>query len=239
MAKTRPRRGGLVLLALIGALMQPLAAQAQQADVDPLEPVNRRIHGFNSVLDKRVLRPVARGYDRVVPRPVKRGIGNFFDNLSTPVDAVNQFLQGKPKAGLSDVSRFLVNSTIGIGGIFDVASRNGLPRHDEDFGQTFAKWSGSQGPYVVLPFLGPSTVSDAIGRSLLLFVSPLVLLFDEPATRWTLWAVDGIDTRAGLLSAESLVSGDEYLFFRDAYLQRRDYLIDDGRVENDPFLDDF
>ncbi|MDZ7669798.1 MAG: VacJ family lipoprotein [Gammaproteobacteria bacterium] len=204
---------------------------------DPLEPANRKIFAFNDTVDRWVLRPVASGYDRVTPQPVQRGIGNFFENLGTPVVALNQVLQGKPKRGLGDFTRFLVNSTIGIGGLFDIAGRNGLPRHSEDFGQTLAVWTGGQGPFLTIPFRGPATTTHAVGMVLQGFASPLRLISPQ-RDRMIILAVDLIDTRADLLSTDRMVSGDRYLFIRDAYLQNREYQINDGQVECDPFLDD-
>lgn len=204
---------------------------------DPLEPANRKVFAFNDTVDRWVLRPAASGYDRVTPQPVQRGIGNFFDNLGTPVVALNQLLQGKPKRGLGDFTRFLVNSTIGIGGIFDIAGRNGLPRHNEDFGQTLAVWTGGQGPFLTIPFRGPATTTHAVGMILQGFTSPLMLISPN-RDRVIIAAVDLIDTRADLLSTDRMVSGDRYLFIRDAYLQNREFEINDGQVECDPFLDD-
>lgn len=229
--------GRRALSTLLAGMLVLAAAPATAAE-DPWEPVNRKIFAFNDTVDRWVLRPVARGYDRATPQPVKRGIGNFFDNLGTPVVALNQVLQGKPKRGLGDFTRFLVNSTIGIGGIFDIARRNGLPRHDEDFGQTLAVWTGGQGPFLTIPFRGPATTTHAAGMILQGFTSPL-LLISPNRDRLIVGAVDLIDTRASLLSTERMVSGDRYLFIRDAYLQNREYEIKDGDIEEDPFLDDF
>lgn len=228
--------GLLVLAALHTALIAPVAAAQQPGD--PFEPVNRRIFAFNDVFDTYLLKPVARGYDNVTPDPVQRGIGNVFSNAAAPSVALNQLLQGKPRRALSDFTRFVVNTTMGIGGIFDIASRNGLPEHDEDFGQTFAVWTGGQGAFVTLPGRGPSSVTAAVGMVFDAYTNP-VMLISPRRDRIATTAVNIIDTRAGLLASERLISGDEYLFIRDAYLQRREYLINDGVVEEDPFLDDF
>lgn len=236
---TSPRSGvhfGLAFALLLGGLAAS-PARAQQA-VDPYEPVNRRVFAFNDALDRWLLRPVAEGYDTVTPDPVQRSIGNVFDNLGTPAVALNQLLQGKPRAALGDFTRFLVNSTVGLGGMFDIAGRNGLPGHEEDFGQTFAVWSGGQGPFLTIPGRGPATTTHAVGMVFNAFTSPLRLI-SPWRDRLAVGAVDVIDTRAELLSSERLISGDKYLFIRDAYLQRREFLINDGVVEEDPFLDDF
>jgi phospholipid-binding lipoprotein MlaA len=160
-----------------------------------------------------------------------------FENLGTPGTALNQFLQGKPGRGFSDVGRFLLNSTVGVVGIFDVASRAGLAKHEEDFGQTFRVWGAGPGRFVVLPFFGPSTTTDTFGRVFDTFTNPVILV-TPLRDRIAIYAVDVIDTRADLLSVETLITGDRYLFIRDAYLQRRDYLAADGTVEDDPFLDE-
>ncbi|MFU8817215.1 MAG: VacJ family lipoprotein [Pseudomonadales bacterium] len=215
----------------------PAIAQAQD---DPWEPLNRRIFVVNDAVDRRVFRPVAKGYDRITPRPVRRGIGNVFENLRTPATALNQFLQGKPREGVSDVSRFLLNTTVGLAGFFDVASRSGLAKHEEDFGQTFRTWGVGSGPFMMVPFLGPATTTHAVGMVFDAFTNPLILVSPR-RDQLALVAVDLIDTRADLLAVDQLISedADRYLFIRDAYLQRRQYLISDGQVDDDPFLDDW
>lgn len=230
-----PRGLRLGALLVMAGLAAPIGAETPG---DPWEPVNRKIYQFNDTVDRWVLKPVAKGYDKVTPDPVQRAIGNVFDNANTPIVAVNQLLQGKPKRALSDFTRFLVNTTVGIGGIFDIAARNDLPRHSEDFGQTFAVWTGGQGPFVTLPFRGPATTTHVVGMVCELFTSPLLLLSSRRDVLIAA-AVDVVDNRAALLSSEQLLSGDRYLFIRDAYLQSRDYEIHDGQIEDDPFLDDF
>ena len=206
-------------------------------EVDPWEGMNRRVHAFNDTADRWVLKPVAKAY-RVLPGGIRTGVSNFFANLQSPVVILNQFLQGKARNGFADTGRFLVNSSIGIGGIFDPATGMGLERHQEDFAQTFARWGASQGPYVVLPLWGPSTIRGTAGTIVDSFAFPPHWLSSSDARIATdvVWA---IDRRAALLGAEAFIGGDEYLFFRDAYLQRRQFLINDGVVESDPFLDDF
>jgi phospholipid-binding lipoprotein MlaA len=199
--------------------------------------LNRRVQSFNDFADRWVLKPVAKGYKAITPRLVRQGIGNFFNNLGYPLVAVNGFLQGKFSQGASDTGRFIVNTTLGIGGLFDPASGAGLKAHDEDFGQTFGKWGAGPGPYLVLPFLGPSDIRDGIGAGFTFAAQPMQFVIDDERTRYTLNAVNAVQTRAGLLDAEQLISGDRYLFLRDAYLQRREYLIQDGNVE-DTFMQD-
>ncbi len=225
----------LFMFALL--LGSSVLAVAEDQVRDPWEGLNRGIFKFNDAADRYVVKPVAEGYVNVVPGFVRRGVGNFFDNLGTPAVALNQLLQGKGKLALSDTGRFLINSTIGLGGLFDVATGSGLPAHQEDFGQTFAVWGIGSGNYLVLPFLGSSSVRDGTGQVFNAFTNPIGYL-SRPQERYPLAALSVIDLRADLLSAEALVVGDEYLFLRDAYLQRRVFLINDGTIEDDPFATD-
>lgn len=215
----------------------PLTVVQAEEIEDPWEGFNRKVFVFNDTLDTYLMRPVAKGYRAVTPDPVETGVSNVFKNLLEVRNVVNDVLQGKWGQAANDTGRFLVNSTVGLVGIFDVAQHWGMPRGDgEDFGQTFATWGAGQGPYIVLPLFGSSTLRDAAGMPLNVLVHPL-LDVDHVPTRNTITAVDLVDTRAALLDAEKLISGDKYTFIRDAYLQRRNYLINDGVVE-DTFGDD-
>ena len=190
---------------------------------------------FNDGADRAILKPLAKGYRAITPQFVEDGIGNFFSNLNDPVVALNQLLQGKPGLAVRDTGRFLVNSTIGIGGLFEVADGLGLEKHQEDFGQTFGVWGIGTGPYLVMPFWGPTNPRDGIGSIVGSFgFAPRYL--NDVTSRNLTYALAIIHRRAQLLDAEKLVSGDRYVFIRDAYLQRRDYLTSDGVVE-DEFLD--
>lgn len=231
------RRRNAVLAILVLCVGGLGAAQAL-AEADPWEGANRKIFGFNDGVDRLVLKPVARGYDWLFPSFVKRGVGNFFTNLGTPAVALNQLLQGKPGRAAADTGRFLLNSTAGIFGLVDVAAANGLPPHDEDFGQTFVVWGAPNGPFVTIPFRGPATVTHAAGMVLDLFTNP-VRYISPARDRYLLGALDIVDNRASLLPTEALITGDKYLFLRDAYLQSREFLINDGILEDDPFLDEF
>lgn len=208
-------------------------------EVDPYEGFNRSMSSFNNVTDKHFFKPVAQGYQAVLPQPVPTLISNFFSNLGDPWIAINQLLQGKANLAASDLGRFLVNSTLGIAGLFDVGDDVGLPKHQEDFGQTLAVWGLEQGPYIVLPFLGPSSgrglASQFAGNFGGNIQQPLRYV-DHVPTRNSLFFTQLISLRASLLRQGGLVTGDQYLFLRDAYLQRREYLINDGIVE-DSFLD--
>lgn len=218
-----------------------LSSSAQEAE-DPLEGLNRFIHGFNEKADQWVVRPLAQGYAWVVPDPTERAVGRFFGNLGEVRNSVNHLLQGKLGSATNSGGRFLVNSTLGLAGFLDVAADLGLPAEDdEDIGQTLAVWGVGSGPYVVLPFLGPSTLRDAPSRWADRYLEPVTYLEDQ-ASQNIARGVELLDIRAGLLNADQMSSSDRYAFMRDVWLQRREYLINDGQVEDDfsdgGFLDD-
>lgn len=203
---------------------------------DPYEGLNRKTFGFNDFVDRNIFKPVAKGYVKAVPGFARRGIHNALVNVGTPAVALNQLLQGKPVKAASDSGRFLLNSTLGIGGLFDPATPIGLQAHSEDFGQTLQVWGVGPGPHVVAPFTGSSTVTDAVGTFVGAFTNPINLF--EPQTQIIVRVIGVVDLRAELLAAETLLSGDKYLFLRDATLQRRKFLVADGELEEDPFLSD-
>lgn len=155
-----PRKSPVLKVLAITLVLLSGCATTGGVDYDPLEPLNRKVHSFNMALDKVALRPLARGYKKVVPSPIRKGVTNFFSNLTTPRSALNNFLQGKPKQGFNELGRFLFNSTIGLGGLFDVAGAGGMERYDENFGQTLSVWGVPDGPYIVLPLWGPNMASD-------------------------------------------------------------------------------
>lgn len=208
---------------------------------DPLEPLNRGIYEFNDVMDRALLKPVARGYKKIVPSILRRGVTNFSDNLATPGSALNNFLQGKPARGFDDLARFLFNSTIGIGGLIDVASSGGLEEYNEDFGQTLAVWGVPIGPYIVMPFRGPGTLRDAFAMPVDIWTDPLYH-YDDSSVRDKVYVLRIINLRSRLLTADSLIedSKDPYITIRESYLQNRNYVIHDGDppVDED-FYDDF
>ncbi len=228
----------LTLLLLTGCASLPQNATPDPRD--PFERFNRGAFAFNDGLDRSVIRPLARGYKTVTPQPVQTGVTNFFANASYPITLVNDVLQGKFKAALSDTGRFLLNTTFGIGGLLDPATQSGLDLNDEDFGQTLGKWGVPPGAYVVLPFLGPYTIRDGIGDLADNVAEPRSYI-DDTTTRWGLWAFDKFETRVRLLEADALLdrAGDSYAFVRSAYLQRREYLVRDGDVPMDNLEDDF
>jgi phospholipid-binding lipoprotein MlaA len=197
---------------------------------DPIEGFNRAMYAFNDGVDKAVIKPVAKGYDAVLPNPVRTGVTNFFGNIADLFIGVNNLLQGKVSDGGSDLGRVAVNTTVGVLGVFDVASGMGLEKHEEDFGQTFGRWGMGSGAYVVLPLLGPRTVRDTGGLVLDVATDPVAYI-DHVPTRNTLFTVRAINDRANLLPAEKVVEEaalDKYSYIRDAYLQRRRSLIYDG-----------
>ena len=204
---------------------------------DPLRNVNRISHGFNHFADKVALRPLAKGYKKITPNLAQTGVRNFFGNLGDISNSVNNLLQGKIKASLSDLGRILVNTTVGVGGLIDPASAIGLTKHNEDFGQTLRKWGVPQGPYLVLPFLGPTTLTDTLAGPVNTVLNPVRFLYPVDH-RNILFGTNAIVRRSELLAAEGVVFGDEYIFYKEAYLQRREFLAKDGKVE-DAFDDGF
>ena len=197
---------------------------------DPLEPFNRAMFGFNDTVDDAILRPVAKAYRAALPGMVRTGISNFFSNLEDVWISVNDVLQGKLQQGFEDFGRFLLNSTLGVGGVFDLASEVGLQKNNEDFGQTLGSWGIGSGPYLVLPLLGPSTVRDGFGF-LLDSQADLVFQIDGVRVHNSLYATRAISTRANLLDASSVLETaalDKYAFVRDAWMQRRRNLVYDG-----------
>ena len=203
---------------------------------DPYENFNRKTFEFNEKLDEKILRPIAKTYSKFPPK-VKNGVSNFFNNLEDVETSINQLLQGKPKKSINDISRFIINSTIGLGGFIDVASKIGLERHEEDFGQTLAVWGVGQGPYIMLPGLGPSTLRDTFSRPVSSFTSVTFHMTDADVNI-ALKTIDAIETRERLLDVESLLSGDKYSFVKDAYIQSLNYEIADGIDVQDDFIDD-
>jgi len=203
---------------------------------DPFEDINRITFKFNESIDNNFLKPVALTYSKA-PKPIKKGISNFFDNLEEIETSVNQILQGKPKLAINDFSRFIINSTIGLGGFLDVATKIGLTRHEEEFDQTLALWGVPSGPYIMLPGLGPSTLRDTLARPFSSFLS-VTFHMTESDVNLALKGMDALETRERLLEIESLIYGDRYNFVRDSYVQYMNYEINDGVDVEDEFIDD-
>jgi phospholipid-binding lipoprotein MlaA len=200
---------------------------------DPWEKYNRKVFAFNDTIDTYAFKPLAKGYQFITPDPLEEGFSRVFSNLGELVTIANDLLQGKFKQATNDTGRFLINTTVGLGGFFDVADSLGLEKNEgEDFGQTLGFYGVGDGPFVMLPIFGPSSVRDAPSRVIDQLLNPINEIDDIPV-RNALYGSDGLVTRADLLKAEELFKGDKYAFYRDIYLQRRQYLVDDGKVEDD------
>ncbi len=207
------------------------STKQKQATTDPLEKLNRSIYKVNAAFDKHLLKPVAKAYKTVTPEPIDTNISNFFSNLGDISNATNNLLQFKMGDALKDTERFIFNSTLGLAGFLDISTEMGLKKHHEDFGQTLAVWGVDSGPYVMLPFFGPSTLRDASAKFSVDFLLDPKIYSDD---YYALFVLESLDKRADLLSAEEALkdlSDDQYIALRDAWLQRREYLIRDGKVD--------
>lgn len=227
----------IVMFALVGSGCATVSGERDPSD--PFEGYNRAIYNFNDSVDKGVLKPVARGYEKVIPRPVRRDISNIFSHLGDVLVLVNDLLQLKPGQAVSDFSRLFVNSTVGLFGLIDVASHWDIPKHHEDFGQTLGRWGFSSGPYLMIPFLGPSTLRDGIGLIPQYQLDPVLDIKDE-TPRYGAVVLRGVNDRAKLLKASRVLEDaalDPYVFLRDAYLQRRQNLVYDGNPPEEDFED--
>ncbi|GAB4200708.1 MAG: VacJ family lipoprotein [Wenzhouxiangellaceae bacterium] len=228
-------RRPFIVAALLGAtLLAGCATTDMRApiDDDPWEGLNRHTYAFNRGLDKALIKPIAQGYEAVTPEPVRQGIGNALTNLRFPVTIINLLLQGKIKDTGIALGRFALNSTFGLAGLVDVATIEGVPNYQEDFGQTLAVWGWQDSNYLVLPLLGPSTTRDALATYPERWTDGVAVLIQEENLYWLL-GLNIIHQRSTFLSRENtlLDANDEYAFVRDAYLQRRDFLIKDGQTE--------
>ncbi len=230
-------RLSLLPLILLSVLLSSCSTTGS-AKNDPLEPMNRAIFQFNEVVDDNIFEPVAKTYKYVTPDPVETGVSNFFSNIGEVSTIANDVFQFKFKQAGYDFLRFSINTTIGVFGIFDVASSVGLNKNKEDFGQTLGYWGIPQGPYLVLPFFGASTFRDAPGLYADMQVSPIQQLDNEEAI--TLNALNAISTRARLLRATKILdtaAKDKYIFIRESYLQKRESMVNDGDSEEDFEID--
>lgn len=216
-------------LALACALLAGCAAAPSR--VDPFEPWNRAMYSVHEVVDGNVIKPIAETYVKTTPQPVRTGVSNFFGNIDDLFTGINHVLQGKKERAGDDFGRVLLNSTFGILGIFDPASEMGITKDKTDFGITFGKWGAPQGPYLFVPLFGPTTVRDGSGWLVRLYASPLGYIDNVPLRNW-LYALGYLDTRAQLLSAESVLDAaalDKYRYLRNAYLRARRYQVYDGK----------
>jgi phospholipid-binding lipoprotein MlaA len=237
----RPARAALalvVLAALQGCASVPEGARDPR---DPWQPYNRAMFRFNTDFDNAFMKPAAKAYRAITPEPVDEGVTNFFNNIADATSAVNNVLQFKLSRAGSDVGRVFINSTVGVVGVFDVATNAGLPSYKEDFGQTLGYWGIGDGPYFVMPILGPSSVRDTVGFAGDVALDPFFSI-SKDEIYWGFVTLRVIDRRADLLTAGELVDEaaiDRYAFIRDAYLQRRRSLVHDGdppMQEDDPVM---
>ncbi|MEM7460179.1 MAG: VacJ family lipoprotein [Pseudomonadota bacterium] len=229
------------LLAVTACATTPIEDASPTAVYDPLEGWNRQVYAFNDGVDRAVLEPVAKGYRAVTNEPVRGGVSNFLSNLNQPVVFANTVLQGKPLASLDTATRFFVNSTVGVAGIFDVATALEVPRHREDFGQTLGVWGVPNGPYIVLPFLGSSNLRDTVGFGVDNAFDPLnyTQFEGDTAFRATRQVVNVVSVRENLIEAVEILRDqpEPYVALRRNYTQQRDAAIRDGREQEDPFKD--
>ena len=207
--------------------------------IDPYEEQNRKVHEFNERIIENLIEPVTGAYVEATPPFVRERVTDFFENIDDVKSGLNNVMQENFSKALNDFGRFVFNSTFGIFGLFDVATPMGFSKNNEDFGQTLGKWGVEPGPYIVLPFLGPTTVRDGLSRGLDSVISPLAVADDHPAASGLLTGLNILNQTTVLLELDNFVSGDKYIFFRDAYLQRRKYEISDGEINPDDFVDEF
>lgn len=224
---------GLILLALLGGCAS--VPSAKRDPRDPWESFNRSIWTFDYAFDRKIYRPVARGYVYVTPAPVRRGLRNVLDNLFYPRTIINQFLQGRFRDGGSDIGRLLVNTVFGLGGILDPASHMNLDKHNADFGQTLGVWGVHSGPFLMIPLYGPSDVRDSVGIAADEYATPLPYIGRNNSwyVFWGPWLLNLVDARANILSQDTFIDSayDPYTFVRNAYLQHRDFLVHGSRTE--------
>jgi phospholipid-binding lipoprotein MlaA len=225
------RRAAVMLCLWLGACATPMAERSDPRD--PYENLNRKVFTVNQVFDQILLKPVAKGYSNYVPDFIQTTVGNFFGNLADVWTAVNNFLQGKPREGMQDTGRVAVNTVFGVAGLADVATKLGIPKHQEDFGQTLGVWGVKPGPYVMLPLFGPSTLRDAVAKPLDLYVDP-VNLASSADVEFSLRAMRLVDDRARLLPTTDMIEKvalDPYQFVRDAHFQQRDAKVRDTQSD--------
>ncbi|HTN34465.1 MAG TPA: VacJ family lipoprotein [Marinobacter sp.] len=246
---TRRWAFALFLTAFLGGpSVGPVAAQTVQEPApkssapvypgDPYEDWNRKVFTFNDTVDRLALRPVAQAYRNITPDIIDRAVTNFFNNLQEVRNFTNSLLQLKGEAAIVAAGRFTYNTVFGLAGLFDVATAFDLPERPEDFGQTLGYWGVGSGPYLMVPFLGPSNPRDFTGLGIDGFVLPSPWDKAHSPETYYAFALQVVDKRADYIPAEGFISGDRYTFIRNAYLQRREFLINDGKVTNDPFASD-
>jgi phospholipid-binding lipoprotein MlaA len=239
MLKVRYARAALGITCFLSvSACVTLPPNHQRSPQDPWESWNRGVYRVNDKIDRAIAKPIARTYVRFTPQPVRTGVSNFFANLNTPTVMINDALQGKFKAAANDLGRFLFNSTVGLGGILDPATSAGLDKNDEDFGQTLGHWGVHAGPFVELPLLGPSDLRDAPAKVVDSYTNPQQYIRNS-TVKYSLYGAYLVEKRASLLPLDETLKHvyDPYAFIRDAYLQRRAYLVSDGKVTEEPLVD--
>lgn len=227
----------LFILAMAFPGLPAWGAEAGE-NIDPWEPMNRRIFAFNETLDAYVLRPTAKGYRFVVPDPAERGVTNFISNIYEFNSVFNSLLQGRPGNAFKSAGRFLVNSTVGLAGVLDVATPMGIEHSPADFDQTLHTWGVPPGPFLMLPLFGPHTVRSTTGYFVDTYTS-IPAFLDDPEYAYLFWTVEAIDIRARLLKADDLITGDRYIFIRNAYLERREFFLNGEQVEDSFGADEY
>ena len=237
------RKIGVILIGLIAILSSGCATYSGNSlsDAnDPLQSVNRPVFAMNDAFDTVLFKPLAQGYNAVTPKPIRDGVTNFFSNLNEIDNAINNLFQGKPDKFAVSVGRLAINSTLGIGGIVDVASRMGLQHSPEDLGQTMGYFGAGSGPYIVLPLLGSSSVRDVPGRIVSMYLNPLAWL-DDISFRNIMVGINAVDSRSNLLAKEEIareISDDKYTLYKDAFLEEREFEISDGNLDNSDLISD-
>ena len=225
-------RARLVAIALVAGTTLLAGCATTQSRVDPFEPWNRAMLEVNDVVDGKIFKPVAEAYVKYTPEPIRTGISNFFGNIEDLFVGINNVLEGNGNRAGDDFGRVLLNSSFGVGGIFDLASMMGIERHTQDFGITFGKWGFPQGPYLFVPLFGPTTVRDGTGTIIRAFLGPTTYIFTNVPVRNVVYGLGALDLRANALGAESMVDQaalDRYRFIRNAYLRARRYQVYDGK----------
>jgi phospholipid-binding lipoprotein MlaA len=226
----------LARVVAVAAVALVAGCASTPSNVDPLEPMNRALYGVHDVLDTNIVKPVAESYVSVVPQFMRTGFANVFNNIDDLFSAVNGLLQRKPDKAGNDLGRVMINTMFGLGGLIDVAADLNIERGNEDFGQTFAVWGFPQGPYLFIPLFGPTTVRDGTGVIVRIALGPVGYVPNVPV-RNSIYGVGYVDLRSQALESGSLVDTaalDRYIFIRNAYLQRRRYLIYDGKPPPEP-----
>ena len=219
-------------VALGAAAMLLGGCATTQSKIDPFEPWNRTMFEVNDVVDGKIVKPVAEAYVKYTPEPIRTGISNFFGNIEDLFVGINNVLEGDGNRAGDDFGRVLLNTTFGLGGIFDLASMMGIERHTQDFGITFGKWGIAPGPYFFVPLFGPTTLRDGTGTAIRAYLGPTTYIFTNVPLRNTIWGIGAVDMRANMLGTESIVDQaalDRYRFIRNAYLRARRYQVYDGK----------